>query len=289
MTVAGRAQPVGTYEVATSETATAEPVAPFVGRDAELRRVCVAAFDRARAERAGRARDGARARPGSARPACRASCAAARRRRDATTFEIRCDRAGGSTFAPIARPRPRRRRPRGRRGDDDGAAPASASARCSRATTATATASSTCSPAWSAPRRPDRSRRRSGRSGALVESLAAERPLVVVIDDIQWAEPKLLDLLEHLAEWVTDAPVLLVVPRPPRAARAAAGARRARPARRRRASRSTVSTRGATEALAAGLLGTDAARASWSSGCPRRPTATRCSCASSCACSSTTA
>ena len=43
-----------------------------------------------------------------------------------------------------------------------------------------------------------------------IESLAAARPLVVVIDDIQWAEPKLLDLLEHLAEWVTSAPVLLV-------------------------------------------------------------------------------
>ena len=31
-----------------------------------------------------------------------------------------------------------------------------------------------------------------------------------MIDDIQWAEPLLLDLLEHLAEWVADAPVLLV-------------------------------------------------------------------------------
>ena len=31
-----------------------------------------------------------------------------------------------------------------------------------------------------------------------------------MIDDIQWAEPKLLDLLEHLAEWVQGAAVLLV-------------------------------------------------------------------------------
>src|SRR6476620_4987940 len=38
VTVAGRAQPVGTYEVATSERA-AETVAPFVGRDAELARL----------------------------------------------------------------------------------------------------------------------------------------------------------------------------------------------------------------------------------------------------------
>ena len=50
VSVTGRAQPVGTYEVAASETAAAEPVAPFVGRDRELDRLRVA-FDRARVER----------------------------------------------------------------------------------------------------------------------------------------------------------------------------------------------------------------------------------------------
>ena len=34
----------------------------------------------------------------------------------------------------------------------------------------------------------------------LLETLAATRPLVVVFDDIHWAEPTLLDLIEHLAE-----------------------------------------------------------------------------------------
>lgn len=43
----------------------------------------------------------------------------------------------------------------------------------------------------------------------LCERLAVERSLLLVIDDIQWAEPRLLDLLEHLAEWVA-APVLIV-------------------------------------------------------------------------------
>jgi class 3 adenylate cyclase/tetratricopeptide (TPR) repeat protein len=42
------------------------------------------------------------------------------------------------------------------------------------------------------------------------EELAREQPLVIVIDDIHWAEPKLLDLLEYLAGWTDDAPVLLV-------------------------------------------------------------------------------
>ena len=44
----------------------------------------------------------------------------------------------------------------------------------------------------------------------LVEMLGSRRPLVLVIDDIQWAEPLFLDLLEHLAEWSKAAPVLIV-------------------------------------------------------------------------------
>ena len=40
----------------------------------------------------------------------------------------------------------------------------------------------------------------------LLEILAREKPVVLVIDDIQWAEPLFLDLLEHLVEWVTTAP-----------------------------------------------------------------------------------
>ncbi len=44
----------------------------------------------------------------------------------------------------------------------------------------------------------------------LVEVLGSHRPLVLVIDDIQWAEPLFLDLLEHLAEWSKAAPVLIV-------------------------------------------------------------------------------
>jgi class 3 adenylate cyclase/tetratricopeptide (TPR) repeat protein len=43
-----------------------------------------------------------------------------------------------------------------------------------------------------------------------VEALARERPLVVVIDDIHWAESTLLDLIEHLLDTVHDAPVLLL-------------------------------------------------------------------------------
>jgi class 3 adenylate cyclase/tetratricopeptide (TPR) repeat protein len=43
----------------------------------------------------------------------------------------------------------------------------------------------------------------------LLETLARERPLVLVLDDIQWAEPAFLDLVEYLAGWSRDAPILV--------------------------------------------------------------------------------
>ncbi len=44
----------------------------------------------------------------------------------------------------------------------------------------------------------------------LLEVRAAERPLVVVVDDIHWAEPTMLDLLEHVTTVARDVPLLLV-------------------------------------------------------------------------------
>ena len=43
-----------------------------------------------------------------------------------------------------------------------------------------------------------------------LEGLARERPLVVVLDDIQWAEPGLLDLIDQVSDWSRDAPILLL-------------------------------------------------------------------------------
>jgi class 3 adenylate cyclase/DNA-binding SARP family transcriptional activator/tetratricopeptide (TPR) repeat protein len=42
------------------------------------------------------------------------------------------------------------------------------------------------------------------------EHIAGDCPLVVVLDDLQWAEAPFLDLVDHLAETLTDAPVLLL-------------------------------------------------------------------------------
>jgi class 3 adenylate cyclase/predicted ATPase len=44
----------------------------------------------------------------------------------------------------------------------------------------------------------------------LFEELARVQPLVLVFEDIHWAEPTLFDLLEYLAGWIHDAPVLLL-------------------------------------------------------------------------------
>ena len=43
-----------------------------------------------------------------------------------------------------------------------------------------------------------------------VEAVARERPLVLVFDDIQWAEEALLDLIEHVAFVSSGAPILLL-------------------------------------------------------------------------------
>jgi class 3 adenylate cyclase/tetratricopeptide (TPR) repeat protein len=44
----------------------------------------------------------------------------------------------------------------------------------------------------------------------LFEAVARDRPLVAVVDDIHWAEPTMLDLLEYVASFAVGAPILLL-------------------------------------------------------------------------------
>jgi class 3 adenylate cyclase len=44
----------------------------------------------------------------------------------------------------------------------------------------------------------------------VLEARAVERPQLVVLDDIQWAEGLFLDLIEHVADWSRDSPILLL-------------------------------------------------------------------------------
>jgi class 3 adenylate cyclase len=43
-----------------------------------------------------------------------------------------------------------------------------------------------------------------------LEQLARRRPVVLVVDDLHWAEPGLLDVLEHIADWSRDSPIMLL-------------------------------------------------------------------------------
>ncbi len=45
---------------------------------------------------------------------------------------------------------------------------------------------------------------------AWAQRMAQEQPLVLVFEDIHWAEDPLLELIVHLSEWVRDAPLLLL-------------------------------------------------------------------------------
>lgn len=42
------------------------------------------------------------------------------------------------------------------------------------------------------------------------EAIARQRPLVVCFEDLHWAEPTMLDLIEYIVGWIRDAPILVV-------------------------------------------------------------------------------
>ena len=42
------------------------------------------------------------------------------------------------------------------------------------------------------------------------EALAEQRPLVLVFEDLHWADDNLLDFVDYLVDWVTDSPLLVI-------------------------------------------------------------------------------
>ena len=44
----------------------------------------------------------------------------------------------------------------------------------------------------------------------LLGALARKQPVVLVLEDVHWAEPTFLDLIEYVAGWSTGAPIVLV-------------------------------------------------------------------------------
>jgi tetratricopeptide (TPR) repeat protein len=49
----------------------------------------------------------------------------------------------------------------------------------------------------------------------LVEHIGASQPLVLIFEDIHWADPALLDLIEYVATWTRGAPIVIVCPSRP--------------------------------------------------------------------------
>jgi class 3 adenylate cyclase/ketosteroid isomerase-like protein len=219
--VKGRAEPVTAYRVVSLERPAGASATPFVGRDAELRRLR-AVYDAAVSEQ--------RAKlavilgsPGLGKSRVLGELVR-RLEGGATVLSARCDPGGGGTFAPLAR---------GLRAllQQDDTAPAEA---------VQATLEKLL------PDDAERGRIRDGIAALLagtpappeetffavrrfLRALAGSRPIVLAIDDLHWAEPLLLDLCEHLVQWSTDVPMLVVVAARPelrdaRAALAAAGA-----------------------------------------------------------------
>jgi predicted ATPase len=45
---------------------------------------------------------------------------------------------------------------------------------------------------------------------SLFTALAQRQPLVLILEDVHWAESTLLDLIEHVVEWTRDAPLQIV-------------------------------------------------------------------------------
>src|SRR6266571_803061 len=48
-----------------------------------------------------------------------------------------------------------------------------------------------------------------------LEAIAVQEPLILVIDDLQWADEALLDLLEYLTDRINDVPILFLCPARP--------------------------------------------------------------------------
>jgi class 3 adenylate cyclase/ketosteroid isomerase-like protein/tetratricopeptide (TPR) repeat protein len=245
LTLKGKSQPVPAYRLVSLERTQEPGSATFVGRDAELDRL-VGAFDDAIESNASRlvsivGSPGL----GKTRLARELGTVLADR---ALVVETRCDVAGTATFAPVAETL------RTAAGIDESAPPetivesiknlvaddedADRIARRAAALLGAGEAGSTEETFWAIRR--------------LIESAAHARPLVLVLDDMQWAEPLLLDLVEHLAQWIRTAPVLLVVTGRPEL-------REIRPSFAERDV--CISLEGldghATEQLAQGLLGSD--------------------------------
>jgi len=194
-------------ETAAARSGTIDDATPFVGRAAELDRL-TEVFDQAVAEGVAKLTTIIGA-PGVGKTRLSRELGRALADR-ADVIELRCERAGSTTFAPIAE----LIRESAAIGDDH--SPEHARAALAELVDGTTDAARVtellASIVGAAPSRSTEDSFFGARR--LVEILAARRPIVLVIDDIQWAEPLFLDLLEHLVRWVAGPAMIVGLARP---------------------------------------------------------------------------
>jgi class 3 adenylate cyclase/tetratricopeptide (TPR) repeat protein len=203
LTLRGRAETVAAYRVVSLERPGGASAVAFVGREEEIRRL-QAVYDAARAAPAARLAV-VLGSPGLGKS--RLLEEFTRRLDGATVLVAPCEAAGGATFAPLAKAlRAVLGVAPGSGGYDlraaiDAAVPGGEAERSRIAAGIGALLAGT-------PAAPEETffvvRR-------LLSRVAAAQPVVLVLDDLHWAEPLLLDLVEHLVQWSTDVPLLLLV------------------------------------------------------------------------------
>ena len=198
----GRSEAVEAYRVVSLEAPAAARAAAFVGRDDELRRI-LGVYEAAVAAPATRLAL-LLGSPGLGKSRLLDEVAHRLAGR-ATLLSARCEAAGSSTFAPLAGAL---RALLGIEGAEDGdlhaalarTVPGSDEERARIAAGIEALLAGT-------PLSPEETFYDVRR---LLAALAAERPVVLAIDDLHWAEPLLLDLIEHLVQWGSGVPLLVL-------------------------------------------------------------------------------
>lgn len=202
--VKGKAEPIATFQVVEDAGVSEEAATPFVGRDGEMA-VLAEAFGHALTGRVAALVSiiGAPG-VGKTRLAAEASLACGD---DVQRFDLRCERAGTATFAPIAE---LVRQAVGIGSDDDGAAAQAAVERYLGESTEDRARIAELLAGLVGVAQPKSAEETFFAVRRFVEVMARDQPVVIIVDDVQWAEPLLLDLLDHLVEWVRDAPVFLV-------------------------------------------------------------------------------
>jgi class 3 adenylate cyclase len=201
-TLKGRAETVTAYRVVSLDRPAGAATTAFVGREDELRRL-TDVYDAAVATPAARLAV-ILGLPGLGKSRLLAEVGRRLAPR-ASVLVARCDAAGGATFAPLA---DALRAALGLDEEADGAAvraavealqPGDESARIADGVGALLAG------------RPAAQEETFFVVRRLLAALATTRPVLLAIDDVQWAETLLLDLTEHLVEWSPRVPLLVVV------------------------------------------------------------------------------